>query len=524
MLRSFFLIVLMFGSMVTFGQNISVTFTGSGAANRIDSITATNLITNQSVTFPGNETLVLGTSSGIPSTLELTNPGMIYPNPFSGQATFVAIVQYPQTVDLKIQNLVGQVLAQAKAIVQPGENEFSLSVAVAGIYLVNLTTDYGTASYKIICTESATPGNSIQFLGSISSNHINYNNVSKSDLKSSQTSYTLGYAEGDNILYRCMSGIYTTIVTDSPVSSKNYLVEFIPCTDPDGRNYSIVKIGGQTWTAENLAFLPEVFPSMGESITSRSFWVYDYEGTSVSDAKSTANYTDYGVLYNWGAAMNGGASINPGDSIRVQGVCPNGWHLPSDEEWTILTDYLGESSTIKMRETGTSHWGSANDGATNATGFTALPGGMRNITGILQSLGEFTYYWTSSAYGASLVWTRKLDYTDDIIRKYFYPNAAFSVRCLLGKGTPGLALLTTTEITTITDSTAYSASIITGNWGADISRRGVCWNTNENPTVNNSKTDDGTGTGSFTSTLNGLNPGTLYYVRAYATNSVGTAY
>ncbi|MCX6226735.1 MAG: T9SS type A sorting domain-containing protein [Bacteroidia bacterium] len=529
MQKSTFLLVLMFGTLVSNGQNISVTFTGTGTATQIDSVKATNLTTDESITLPGNETLVLGAYTGIPTITGSMNPGMIYPNPFSGKATFIAIVQHPQTVDLKIRNLVGQVLAHSRAAVQPGENEFYLSVAAEGIYLVNLTTDEGTASYKIICTESSTPENSIQFLGSFSNNHNNqnnhnnHNNSSVTGLKTSQTSYTLGYTEGDIILYRCMSGIYTTIVTDSPVSSKNYLVEFIPCTDPDGRNYSIVKIGSQIWTAENLAFLPAVYPSLGESVTSLSYWVYDYEGTSITEAKSTDNFTEYGVLYSWEAAMNGN-SVNLEDSIGVQGVCPNGWHLPSDEEWTALTDYLGESAAAKMKETGTNHWGSPNEGATTAAGFIALPGGGRSRYGLFQGLGEFTYFWTASAYGPSFVWVRKLDFANDVTRNYIFPNAGFSVRCLLGQGTPGLASLTSTEITAITDTTASSGGVITSNWGAGVTMRGVCWNTNENPTVNDSKTADGSGAGKFSSILAGLRPGTQYYVRAYATNSAGTAY
>jgi hypothetical protein len=249
MKKSILLLVLMFATLLSFGQNLSVTFTATGAATRIDSVNATNLITNQSVTLPGNETLVPGTSSGIPFMTELTNSGMVYPNPFSCKATFTMIVENTQTVYLKVQNLVGQVIAQTEAFVQPGENGFVLSVNTAGIYLVSFTTDKGTVSYKATCTESSKAENRIQYLGSGSNNH-NYHNIhSPSELKSSQTSYILDYLSGYIFLYKCLSGINTKIVPNSPVSPKNYEVKFAACTDPDRKNYSIVEIGNQIRTA-----------------------------------------------------------------------------------------------------------------------------------------------------------------------------------------------------------------------------------------------------------------------------------
>jgi len=115
--KSTILIILMLIPMVSNGQNISVTFTGTGAATQIDSVTATNLRTNQRVTLPGSETLILTVNTGIPTALDLTNTGILFPNPFSGQSTFIRIVQNPQMVYLKVQNLVGQVVAQTKTFI-----------------------------------------------------------------------------------------------------------------------------------------------------------------------------------------------------------------------------------------------------------------------------------------------------------------------------------------------------------------------------------------------------------------------
>ncbi len=129
----------------------------------------------------------------------------------------------------------------------------------------------------------------------------------------------------------------------------------------DGNEYSSVTIGDQIWMAVNLKYLPSL------SGYPKAYYVYGYNSTNVNDAKATSNYNTYGVLYNWDAAKT---------------ACPAGWHLPSVAEWTQLTTYLGGESVAggKLKETGITHWNSPNQGATNETGFTALPGGLWRIT------------------------------------------------------------------------------------------------------------------------------------------------
>ncbi|NLP20778.1 MAG: hypothetical protein GX378_08455, partial [Bacteroidales bacterium] len=176
----------------------------------------------------------------------------------------------------------------------------------------------------------------------------------------------------------------------------------------DGNAYKTVKIGNQIWLAENLKYLPSVVgPSTGSQSTPY-YYVYGYDGTNVTDAKATSNYTTYGVLYNWPAAMAGSASSNANPS-GVQGVCPAGWHLPSDAEWTELTDYLGGKSVAggKLKETGTTHWASQNTGATNETGFTALPGGGRyGNDDYFYSIGSFGDWWSASESYPGNAWYR----------------------------------------------------------------------------------------------------------------------
>ena len=200
----------------------------------------------------------------------------------------------------------------------------------------------------------------------------------------------------------------------------------------DGHEYNWAQIGNQIWMAENLKYLPSVVGPGTGSKTTPHYYVYGYNGTNVTDAKATANYNTYGVLYNWPAAMNGTASSTTNPS-GVQGVCPDGWHLPSDAEWTELTDYLGGTSDAggKLKETGTTHWNSPNTGATNETGFTALPGGGRYTNGSFSNVGNDGTWWSATESAALNAWYRLVNYSlSSVYRNYYSKGLGFSVRCL----------------------------------------------------------------------------------------------
>jgi len=182
-----------------------------------------------------------------------------------------------------------------------------------------------------------------------------------------------------------------------------------------------------------LKWLPSVVGPGTGSNTTAYYYVYGYNGTDVAAAKASANYSAYGVLYNWPAAMNSETSSTANPS-GVQGVCPTGWHIPSDAEWTELTDYLGGRNVAggKLKEIGTTHWNSPNTGATNETGFTALPGGNRsNNNGSFYDIGYYGYSWSASESNTDNAWYRIVRYDDiSVLRHGSYNEFGFSVRCL----------------------------------------------------------------------------------------------
>src|SRR5690554_457357 len=202
-------------------------------------------------------------------------------------------------------------------------------------------------------------------------------------------------------------------------STMSFTTEDDKFTDSrDGNVYKTVTIGNQVWMAENLKYLPSVNNLSEDSQDTPGYYVSDYDGTDVTAAKATANYTTYGVLYNWPAAMN---------------ACPTGWHLPSDAEWTELTDYLGGEGVAggKLKEIGTTHWNTPNTNATNETGFTALPGGGRNYGGSFNDVGSYGGWWSATEGNANGAWYRDLICSySNVYRNYANKELGLSVRCL----------------------------------------------------------------------------------------------
>ncbi len=485
-----YLILLAISTPTVKAQDLTMTFTGTGASIQVESVMATNLITGRSITFPGKDTLVLTTGNGTDAGRTPVERTQIFPNPFSGQATFSTYIQKDQSIALMVQHISGQVIAEFHAFVMAGPQGFSVRLNTPGIYSISLTTYQGTISQKVICLVGNGKENSIQYLGSIPDNQNNPKHSALAELKSHQTRYSLGFTSGDVISYQCSSGEYTTIRTDMPVSSVNYQIEFVKCADDDGNYYPVANIGGQTWMARNLAFLPMVNPSAEGSAGTPYLYVYDYEGTDVSSARENDNFSNYGVLYNWPAALI---------------ACPAGWHLPSDQEWDWLTNFL-QSSALR--------------------GFDALPGGLRQFDGNFRSLGKSAAFWTSMDADLSEAWSRNLDFeNENTSRTVEEKSNGFSVRCIRDLMNTELApTVNTYPVTGITSFTAAGGgNLITGN-AESASDWGICWSESLNPTVSDQKASAAEGLGVFSVALTGLTAGTLYHYRAFATNTSGTGY
>jgi len=192
--------------------------------------------------------------------------------------------------------------------------------------------------------------------------------------------------------------------------------------------------------AENLRYLPNVVgPGTGSTLMP-SHYVYDYDGTDVDAAKATSNYNTYGVLYNWTAAVH---------------ACPSGWHLPTDDEWTQMENYLADNGCNYDGTTGGAHdkiakslagsngWTSSSNvgvvGNTdypayrNKSGFTALPGGYRNSDELFNSIDILGAWWSNSEDEdvISYAWGRDVGcHGNNMYRGTYSKGLGYSVRCV----------------------------------------------------------------------------------------------
>lgn len=206
--------------------------------------------------------------------------------------------------------------------------------------------------------------------------------------------------------------------TYSPIIT---LVTYYPVHDIDGNGYDTVHIGTQVWMKQNLKTSKYNNGTTIPNITDNAAWSgLSTGGRAYYNNDSVTNADTYGALYNWYA-------VNTGN------LCPFGWHVPTDSEWTALVNYLGGTTIAggKLKEAGLTHWNSPNTGATNSSGFTALPGGYRLTSGTYNFIGKLGYWWTSSESTTSDAFRWKLNYDAISISKTSSTKQfGFSVRCL----------------------------------------------------------------------------------------------
>lgn len=216
-------------------------------------------------------------------------------------------------------------------------------------------------------------------------------------------------------------------------------------TDIDGNTYNWIGIGAQAWMAENLKVTHYADGTPITYIGETGAW-----RNKARDAKAycwyenlTENRDVYGALYTWAAALNGTAPSDAPYPICLQGVCPDGWHLPTDQNWKELEMHLGMSfqeanekqwrgtdEGEQLKENGNTHW-AGSSGEANESGFTALPGGERDGYGHFTELGTWGHFWSSTLHLNPSIWTRKLYYGNaGVYRSSQFMQNGFSVRCV----------------------------------------------------------------------------------------------
>ena len=179
-----------------------------------------------------------------------------------------------------------------------------------------------------------------------------------------------------------------------------------------------VTIGTQIWTSQNLDVTTYRNGDVIPQVQDASAWASLETGAWCYYGNDASNGTKYGKLYNWYAVND------------KRGLAPKGYHIPSDAEWTVLTDYLGGELAAGSKMKSSTGWDSNGNG-TNSSGFAGFPGGYRYYDGTFDDVGSYGYWWSATENSSYFAWYRYLSYDNGSVSSYYdYRRSAFSVRCL----------------------------------------------------------------------------------------------
>lgn len=442
-------------------QDYQISFTGTGASSKVDSVKVENLSNGEMIFLGGNEALHLTSRPTVinPIAENSGNVVRIYPNPARESCTVEFTVSTAGNAILELFDPTGKCVGSTQNVLAVGTHSYQVRGLLTGLYILKIRQKSYSWSGKLISHNLFHAGIKLTYRGAIS----------PIKLKNATTEKQMQYNYGDWLKFTGKSGIYSTVVTDRPTENKNLTFTFIPCTDADGNNYPVVKIGTQFWMAENLR--TSTFQN-GASIP------YSTESTC-NEAAYTGCWSCEPSRYQY--------NMYAVDNLIV----PLGWHIPSDEEWQTVINF--SSSELFPH----SRWVN-----------TIWPNSFWSYS-----------YWCSDENENDLIHSNLISSNLNGWHFNQVDKSIFSdVICVIGHA------FITFSPNNVTTTTATSGGKISSYGRGEIIDRGVCWSTKPNPTLADQKTSDGSGNGSFTSQLSGLSPNTTYYIRAYATTSKDTIY
>lgn len=413
----------------------------------LDSVVINDLTSGaDTVVYGPSPSLVLlytgfGNEASGTSEFYLSDP---HPNPTNGESRLILGIDHSTDVALNLYSFSGTLLYAREMMVNTGS--YILNVYAGGHKRVVLSvqTDQGLLSKKILTLKNKN--------GGYSEPYINLSGPQEISGLNAKSTKGFVYNPGDTLIFIAFANSYHQgQIQASPTSNTNYSFSLISDSiffcgyslfdTRDSKIYAIIQIGTQCWMAENL--------NVGTMVNSVNTWSShsDVSNNGVIEKycyNNNPSYcTTYGGLYDWDEAM-GYTTI-----AGAQGICPTGWHIPTDNEWKLLegnVDSLyGVGNTVwnditwrgydaggNLKESGLSHWHSPNTGATNSSGFTGLPSGARFNNGSFGVEGTYTYLWSSSFYPYfNSGWYRYLyNNGQDVYRLHAHRTNGYSVRCI----------------------------------------------------------------------------------------------
>ncbi len=431
----------------TFGQKpiMELTFTAenSGQYVPMDSIIIENITQGGDTTlYAPDTTLSLEYNVGINETDLSKNSFSVsqnYPNPFKGKTEIYLYLPDKEHIRISVRDILGSQLANYENTFNRGNHSFTFYSGDNKYYLLTVTGNQTSKTIKMLNAGNHKAGTGeckIVYTGH-KGNAVGF--------KSRELLNDFGFNLGDELKYTCYTGVEETEITDSPAGSQTYTFQFdgwTPCpgmstvTDIDGNIYNTVQIGNQCWMKENLKTTTYRNGTAIPNVTNNINWQNLTTGAYVWYDNDISWKEPYGALYSWYA------------TVETNGLCPTGWHVPTNDEWTALTDFIGGTASPHGNElkscrqvnspsgegcNTTEHprWAESNENGTDDYGFSGLPGGLRENDSGFYYMGYFGIWWSSTEDSSGNPLGNTLSYDHgDLIFGNGEKNFGLSVRCV----------------------------------------------------------------------------------------------
>jgi len=398
-----------------------INFLGTGAADHVDSVRINNITKETTLLMDGNDTLLLAGTIGVESGLrERQFQVRVIPNPAVAEAVVTFAVTATGKYYIELLNAGGQKVLETQRHLVPGYHSFRIGGLQTGTYFFRVHQhDALIATGNMIFVNAPGSNPYMHYHGSETTAKL------PDEKKSDRNIVTMLYTHGDLLHFICYADYHAVVIPHVATQSTTFTAHFQPCIDGDGNHYPIVYIGTQAWMVRNLKTTSYSDGTPIPIETNNSAWVALTTGAYCWYDNNIGNKHSYGALYNWYAtnpATNGGKNL-----------CPEGWRVPSDDEWTIMTNHFGGTTGTggKLKETGFIYWNPPNTGATNEAGFMSRGAGSRVWNGAFEFKHEYGYFWTATEWEHPFAWLRHTwRLSANVARGTINKLNGFSIRCI----------------------------------------------------------------------------------------------
>jgi uncharacterized protein (TIGR02145 family) len=361
------------------------------------------------------------------------------PNPFIGETEINLNLTEREDIAITVRDILGRELAHYENTMKRGNHTFGFYSGNEIYYLLTVSGKQTSKTIKMLSANSnlADKGKcKIVYKGS---------GEIKIGFKSQQAINSFMFSIGDELKLYAYSYLGSRTIIDSPIGNQTYTFQFasdIPCpdmptiTDIDGNTYNTVQIGSQCWMKENLKTTAYQDGAPIPNVTDNNAWQNLAIGAYVWYDNDISWKGPYGALYNWYAMVD------------ANGLCPTGWHVPTNDEWTVLTDFIGGTTSPHGNELKSCRqvnspqgggcntnehprWHESNEHGTDDYGFSGLPGGYRDYDGAFHYYVNTCYWWSYTEYSFYNAWFRSLYWDHSFVGvNNDDKRVGFSVRCL----------------------------------------------------------------------------------------------